>query len=1015
MPFDRLSKEEARDAMRRLVASYEAQASDLEAADSPYTETEARGQFIDRFLTILGWDVHNESGLPQVQREVVLERTSVEDGASIGRPDYRLRVGGLDRLPVEAKKPSVRLSGSPASALQARAYGWSMSLPASVLTNFAETVIYDTTITPEEGDGPDVAAIPSCRFSASEYVPRFDDLWQRLSYEVVASDDFFDVYAYEEPARGSSPFDRSFLEQFRRWRLLAASDIAVNNPRLGAPEVGRRTQRLLNALLFLRVCEDRNIGRYQALLHSAESDDVLEAFNQADRAFNAGLFDVLGETNVEPPTLLAIIREMYWPRSKFAFGVLRPNTLAAVYEQYLAERVEIQYGRTDSVSPITDTPEGTDPSASRYVAVTLVPKPELTHAGGVVPTPEYIVDAILAQTVDKALTDQPEVPSDLSILDLSCGSGVFLVGALTRLITAAEAAGEEVGIERRAQLVRDHIFGVDIDGAAAEVAKLSLLLAVLGDDVVDPQRSRSLLPNLSRNLVTGNSLISSDFDNLVPTAARVPERRAAVAPLDLDEAFAPVARSGGFALIVGNPPYVRIQTLSEYLPDQLAYLQHPGSRYASSQAYNFDLYLLFIEKAMRLLSPAGRLGMIVPNRFTNGLAGAPIRAQLAPRIERLVHFGQEQIFERRTTYSALVIAGPSTSDPAVFELVSDLASWRSGVPGEVGEVERARLDSGVWPIASAAQAAIFDKMEGAAIAHLGDADWVRIFVGVQTSKDDVFFLSPDESRSTPDLVAFTDTEGEQWSIERSILRPALRDRVLKPYDYRPVPDAHVIFPYSIEPPAAGRVRSKATVHSPEVMKAQYPRALEYLSSKRALLEKRNVSPDPGDCFWAYGRSQSLTELDPPKLIARVLSLSPQYVYDPDGLVVPGGGDGGPYYLLRPQAPCPYSIETLTALLSHPMVDAFVAAHGKAYRGRYIVHRKASLSLVPVPPLAEAEQRRIDEGVREIRDLVVRQRTEADSVVLASLQGRAASVRRDIEAVITSAFGLSAADVASVAG
>jgi hypothetical protein len=69
-----------------------------------------------------------------------------------------------------------------------------------------------------------------------------------------------------------------------------------------------------------------------------------------------------------------------------------------------------------------------------------------------------------------------------------------------------------------------------------------------------------------------------------------------------------------------------------------------------------------------------------------------------------------------------------------------------------------------------------------------------------------------------------------------------------------------------------------------------------------------VTPDQGDAFWAYGRSQSLTKLDEPKLIVRVLSLAPQYMLDTDGLVTPGGGDGGPYYLVRPEPSCPEHVK-----------------------------------------------------------------------------------------------------------
>jgi hypothetical protein len=977
--------------MADLVAEYAAQAADLEAVDSPYTETEARGQFVDRFLTILGWDVHNLAGEPQVLREVVLERTGDEESAVIGRPDYRLRCAGRDRIPVEAKKPSVRIAASSAGAVQARSYGWSLSLPAAVLTNMAETVIYDATVTPEDGDGADVAVIPGCRFSAAEYVARFDELWTRLSFESVVSANFFDVYSYSEPPRGSSAFDLSFLEEFRRWRLRVARDIAEHNTSLPAAEVGRRTQRLLNALLFLRVCEDRNIGQYEALLHSAQDKKVLEAFRSADRVFNAGLFDVLDGTNVTPETILAVVREMYWPRSKFAFGVLRPDILAALYEQYLAERVEIPPN----------------------LRAKLVPKPELTHAGGVVPTPGWVVSDLVAEGLDPVLEPGQPVPADLAVCDLACGSGVFLVETLELLSAAQEAAGVPDSLEERARLAKTHLFGVDIDGAALEVAKLSVLLAVLGEEVVDTRRVRQLLPDLGDNLVVGNSLIGPDFDKIVPTAAAIPERRAAVAPLDLGGAFRAVMDAGGFSLVVGNPPYIRIQTLSEFLPDQLAYFQDPRSGLVSAQAYNFDVYQLFVERAVGLLADDGRLAYIVPNRFTNGLAGATVRSLLGPRIERMVHFGEEQVFERRTTYTALVFAGARSTAPAIFELVSDLDAWRAGAVSERVEIERASLTSDPWPIASEAQAKVFEAMERAAVARLGDT--VSVFVGVQTSADDVYFIVPDEARSTTQLVRFTDDSGSDWEIERAILRPALRDRRLKPYDANPVPDALALFPYRVDPPAPNRKRGTATVHDRSTMAALYPKALEYLTAKRAKLVARDISPDPGEAFWAYGRSQSLTKLDDPKLIVRVLSLVPRYALDEEGLLVPGGGDGGPYYLLRPGGDCPYSLPVVQAVLSHPAVDAFVASRGKAYRGSYVVHRKRFLIDIPLPRLSSESQAGIDAAVREMHSINARLAEELDTAIRTSLDGRLDVLRSQVEDEITAAYGLSGDDLSALLG
>lgn len=988
-----MDMDEARREVARLVEAFEAQALEVTNSVHGYTETETRGDFIDPLLQALGWDVHNRSGCRQAERDVVLERTGADDGSAIGRPDYRLRYGGRDWMPVEAKKPSTRLTTNPTAAKQARTYGWSLSLPASVLTNFAELMIFDATVEVQDDDGVSVALIPGCHFTYQDFVLKFDELWKRLSYASLAGDGLSVVYSYTQPPRGESPFDRSFLDHFRRWRLLLASDIARNNRTLGAPEVGRRTQRLLNALLFLRVCEDRNIGRYEGLIMSASANTLLQTFRDADLVFNAGMFDVLSSTVVSPTAITAVVREMYWPRSKFAYGVLRPDILAGVYEQYLAERVEIA------------TPG----------SIHLVQKPELTHAGGVVPTPGWVVDKLLRSSLGTKLSDSQAVPFNLTVLDPACGSGIFLVAALEMLAATAESGGEPNNLSTRGRLAQQHLFGVDIDGEAVEVTKLSLLLAVLGDEVVDTRASRGLLPDLSNNIRTGNSLVGNDFDTLMPAVAAIPERRAAATPFDFQDAFAPPAGSATFSVIVGNPPYARIQTMAQYLPDQLAYFRDSRSGYHSAQGHNFDMYMLFVERSLRLLTPDGRLAFIVPHRFTSGPAGIPMRELIGPRLTRMVHFGEEQVFQGRTTYTCLLELGEPGKRPAVLELAHSLREWLRGETCPTNEVERAYLGAEPWPIASTAAAAVFSCMDRAAVARLGDPEWVDIFVGVQTSADNVFFVKPDSFESTRDLMAFRDRDGNEWEVEHAILRKAIRDQSILAYQLDPPPDSFVFFPYSILPPTGTSTRSRAVLHSPAEMARRYPKALAYFMAHKDELRARNVSPDPGEAFWAYGRSQSLTKLSDPKVIVRVLSLTPRYAIDTRGLVAPSGGDGGPYYLLRPKPGCSLSIPVLVALLSHPAIDAYVASRGRAYRGSYVVHRKAFLAEVPVPKLSTAEVGQIEKSVAELHQLMGRLENETDTAFRTTIAERIEVVKETIETLITTAFGITEEEVARASG
>lgn len=976
MSFARLSFEEARIALSELVELFMLNRLSLEDPRQGYTETETRVEFIDKFLIILGWDVNNQQGLNQFQKEVALERTKNDLDLNIGRPDYRLKYKGNDLLPVEAKKPAVKILESKGSAIQARSYGWTLSLPAAVLTNFASLAVYDTSFEPQENDSASVARIPSLALDCTEYVENFEIIWKHLSFEKVSSPEYFSQYNYNLPPRGTSSFDKTFITQFGEWRLFIASNVLKNNPSFSPRHLGQVTQKIVNAMLFLRVCEDRNLIKYEKLLDSARSKTLLMEFRRADQIFNAGLFTILDSIHIPENEFIEIVSEMYWPRTKFAFGVLAPEVLASLYEHYLSERIEI------------DEIDG----------VRLVPKPELIHAGGVVPTPQYIVQNILNNALPRDLSINQKPPR---ILDIACGSGIFLLEAFNVLVERTEI--NEDDFHSRKKIVEESLFGMDIDPEAVEITKLSLQLAILGDTTFDADSTERILPNLDQNIICGNTLIGPNFDTLFPEIARIPNKRAEINPHLFPQKFLDVLSSGKFDCVIGNPPYVRIQALQNYFPNQLLYFKHPLSGFRSSQHYNFDLYLLFIEKSIEFLSETGSLGMIVPNRITNGISASSVRELITPRISKFVHFGELQVFPGKSTYTALLFLGPENRNSVQFELISDIDDWRIGKNSEIVNVERKNLGPGTWPISSEEEEKIFACMEENSIGLLGDSGWAEIFVGVQTSADALFFIVPKQYSADGSLVSFLDADQNEYWIERLITRPAIRDQKIEPYGTDPEPDSLAIFPYDlIAPPSLGG-RIKAQVYSEVILRKHFPLALQYFKSKEKTLKSRSMSAGDPRCYWAYGRSQSLAKMTDPKLIVRVLSLQPSYAIDNKGLVVPGGGDGGPYYLLRPSLECKYSLEILQAILSNEFVDKYIASRGRSYRGSYIVHRKAFISKVPVPDLDDGSQHAITQHMREIATISESLKLAQDVVSRSSLEGRKLFLINQVNSVIEKAF------------
>jgi hypothetical protein len=165
------------------------------------------------------------------------------------------------------------------------------------------------------------------------------------------------------------------------------------------------------------------------------------------------------------------------------------------------------------------------------------------------------------------------------IADPACGSGAFLISAFRRLLAERIAAARDVDRARGgtpgaidetpliAEILRDNVYGVDINPASVEIAKLALWL--------HSARAAAPLSSLERTIRIGNSLVGDDF---WAGRERTPQNEERVRSFDWRAAFPEVWRAadtGGFDIVLGNPPYVKLQNLMKVDPDVAAYLSAP--------------------------------------------------------------------------------------------------------------------------------------------------------------------------------------------------------------------------------------------------------------------------------------------------------------------------------------------------------------------------------------------------------------------------------------------------------
>jgi hypothetical protein len=595
-----------------------------------YNETQLRREFLDPFFKALGWDVDNTQGLAEAYKDVVHE-DAIRIGGAVKAPDYCFRIGGTRKFFLEAKKPSVAIGEEISAAYQLRRYAWSAKLPLSILSDFEEFAVYDCRIKPNKPDSASMARVFICRFQ--DYPEKWEWISSIFSKDAVLKGSF-DKYAETNKAkRGTAEVNDDFLATIEHWRNELARNLALRNSRLSQRELNFSVQRIIDRIIFLRICEDRGIELYGRLLALTNGLNIYprlcEIFEDADVKYNSGLFYFKAEKgrhelpdeitlglDVDDKLLRDLLKGLYYPESPYEFTVISSDILGHVYEQFLGKVIRLTAGHHAVVED----------------------KPEVKKAGGVYYTPTYIVDYIVRQTVGKLVENKtPKQVAKLRILDPACGSGSFLINTYQFLldwhhdwylahkpenwvkgrnpVLVQTTSGWKLTIAERKRILLDNIYGVDIDPQAVEVTKLSLLLKVLegeSEQTIQPflrlfqQRA---LPDLGDNIKCGNSLIGPDFYQQQNLPLINDDERLRVNVFDWNNEYPDIMKSGGFDAVIGNPPYGAMVFKSE-----AQYLQ----TCFKNESRSHDTYELFLLKAKRLLNPNGRFSMIIPASWLTG-------------------------------------------------------------------------------------------------------------------------------------------------------------------------------------------------------------------------------------------------------------------------------------------------------------------------------------------------------------------------------------------------------------
>ena len=630
------------------------------------------------------------------------------------------------------------------------------------------------------------------------------------------------------------------LDYLQKWReYLSWVWTDDSNENIDRTNIQQSVDELISTILLIDFVRQSDAMVIPALEEILKTVNKPTAFSLCEAVYNQTPCKLL-KTVFDPARLSS-------PKIKPQKDV-RPSSLT-----HISEAVEAMYG---SRMPITLFGDFHQLCIERPIADKTIRKKDSGRRDkGIYYTLTPLVDYLVFHTLKKVFHKlESEQVQHLRILDPSCGGGAFLIASLRFVLKWLKDRYNKkeesscLSPQKNLDLLESMIYGTDIDEWAIEWTRRLLLLTVWDSCIksgVSENDIRTLsIPTLEENIVCKDFLEEQSSKNET------------------------------FHVIIGGPPFVRVQELYKSNPIRI---DNYKRRFRTARSGQFDLYMLFIEKAIELLADRGYLSMSVSNTFLRSEGGRTLRRLIAENcsVSEIVEFKDSKLYPNALVQvAAIMLHKTAERYPTKHVFVKGKGGLRRKLSKIDKQDDNAFLQtrnlpatacaSENWILRSESETNLLYKIESVGIP-LGRLP-VHIRFGAATEADKVFLLKSAEYLDSKTVLAESRFLDDVFVFEASILRPVLRGRHIKRYTTFE-PETLCIFPYD----NAGNVIAE------DILRMEFSRTYKYLKSCQSYLSSRKLKH--GQHWYAFRSEDVSSVIQSPKIVASVVNCGGGFALD----------------------------------------------------------------------------------------------------------------------------------------